>query len=726
MTKPVNEKGNKENSLSVNLTRQILSDEPITLPEQDKLNRDDFAKHIADSLLLYENKSCLIVSINGHWGIGKTSLLNLIEGYLKNPADIVQKPIVVRFNPWNISTTDQLIAMLFHEIRTALVRSDKVKNAEQIAKLLGILGAILTVGQLSPVGNQYFTLGADLAKKAKSKIVEMSKKSLNEIKEEINKLLSINNGRIIILIDDADRLDQDSMTLLFRVIRLNADFKNVTYILTFDRNIVIEMLEREQPGHGSDYLEKIVQLSIDMPEPEKTRVLKVLDEGLIEYLNEYSSTDKHWEKLVIDGRFRDYFNDIRQVKRFLNGLNINYHRVTEEVDITDFMGLEAIRIFAPRAYDGIRLNKEILTRLSTAGHFGQSENIDKTREILEQIFNPFPKKNKEGIELPESKRLAEVVKSTSRILFPQLSRIYSNTIYSQDHENIWRKNKRICSKEIFDKYFLLGVPVDELSDAEIQLIVEKSNNRLSFFEALDDLFNRKLGVRFLERVDDFVEKIPSKNIEQSIEAIFDVGDKIGIQPRMMLQVGADLQAASVIYRLLKQVPTKQRENILRNTIKTSKTVFLPVYFVATISHDKDALQEMSFSAEDMETFHSDCINLIKKAAKESTLSKLPNLGYVLYRWLEWGNEADVKDYVQNLVQTKEGLIDFLVGMSTEILSDYGERRRNIRREDIKKFIDISIIEPNVNALKEQDEWEMLDNIQKEVVNIFLNPKDDPF
>ena len=68
---------------------------------------------------------------------------------------------------------------------------------------------------------------------------------------------------MIIFVDDIDRLDIDSMLSMFRLIRLNADFINTIYILSFDRQVAIELLESEQKKFGRKYLEKIIQVPFD-------------------------------------------------------------------------------------------------------------------------------------------------------------------------------------------------------------------------------------------------------------------------------------------------------------------------------------------------------------------------------------------------------------------------------------------------------------------------------
>lgn len=183
----------------------LLVDEPITLKEQDRLDRNKFAEQFAQTLLGHRGNSCLITALHGPWGSGKSSLLNIIENQLKSSSS-TDDYIIIRFNPWNISSLDQLITMFFHELKVAIEGRQRFNvDSGKTAKLLDIFSGILMVSTLSPVGSQYFAVGAEAVKKASGIIKNTRTKSLVEIKSQLDKELSKTAKRIFILIDDIDR-----------------------------------------------------------------------------------------------------------------------------------------------------------------------------------------------------------------------------------------------------------------------------------------------------------------------------------------------------------------------------------------------------------------------------------------------------------------------------------------------------------------------------------------
>ena len=703
----------------------ILIDEPITTAEQDRLNRKLFAGHFAETLIQHTRPSCLISALYGPWGSGKSSLLNLIENYIQEKS-IPGDQIVIRFNPWNISSLDQLLAMFFHELKVA-VQGKKHDNriTDTTVKLIDVFGGILTVGQLSPIGNQYFSIGAEVTKKIGGTIKDTQTKSLDEIKNELNTNLKKIIKRIFIIIDDIDRLDADAIKLLFRMIRLNADFENVTYLLAFDHAIVEDILNDEQPKHGKEYLEKIIQLPIHIPNIDEATLISILVEELDAFIRKHGEEkfDQHlWRILISQGRFFKLFRTIRDVVRYVNGLWLNYAIIKDEVNMVDFMALEVIRVFAPNSYSLIRRNKSIFIRLNTRGSLEQDEQIDVTKQILEQIFTS----NEEELNKPIIKeKRSEIIKDVCRVMFPQLDRIYSNMTYSAQSEMAWRQQKRICSEDVFDKYFLLGVPKGEISDEEMRATLARNENHLSFVEAIKEIFDNNLGKRFFELFEDYLSIIPEDKTEEAIVALFELEAQIVSVPREMLGIDTELQSARIIHLLLLKIRDKEsRKKVLINAIERSTKIFQPVHFISLISPEGDAeslrnrsLVELELSEEDLAELQQLCIEKIKEQAESGELSKSPHLGMLLFRWIHWGDETEVKAWVEGLVATDRGLLDLLVGFSTEVISSDRGRFKNINRQNIETFVDIKQIEEKVYKIIE-DKIE-LSELERECVDAFL-------
>lgn len=88
----------------------ISPDLPIMKSSEDKLNRESFAKSLANVILQSAFPTSFTVGLYGAWGSGKTSLLNMvIEQIERSSTDVV----ILRFNPWLCSDPKQLVIQFF-------------------------------------------------------------------------------------------------------------------------------------------------------------------------------------------------------------------------------------------------------------------------------------------------------------------------------------------------------------------------------------------------------------------------------------------------------------------------------------------------------------------------------------------------------------------------------------------------------------------------------------
>ncbi len=693
---------------------KILTDAPITTAKQDRLNRLKFAQRFATTLMTYDDPSCLISALYGSWGSGKSSLLNLIEDKLVK-AQIKRDFIIVRFNPWNTSNIDQLIATFFHELKVA-VQGKNNKNIlkDNTGELLNILSGILSIGKLSPIGSQYFEVSSEAITKVNKLI---NNKTLADIKTDIEKNLLRIAKRIFVFIDDIDRLDQDSLRLLFKMIRLNADFKNMTYILAFDPSIVGQLLDNEQQSHGMEYLEKIIQLPVEIPAIDESVIVEILTHELDKRIvipNQSKFDQKLWRELVFTGKFFKYFRTVRDVVRYVNSLSLNYPIIANNVNMVDFMGIEAIKIYSRDSYNVIRNSKSVFEQLSIDSN-PRAEIVDEAKNVLDKIFH-F-EQNGESLE---SGRRKELIKTTCQVLFPQTDRIYKNWTYGSSDRATWRKQKRICDPDIFDNYFLLGVPKGQISDEAIRLVISGSNDLTKLKKQLRAIFNKKLGTRFLLTLTDYLDVVPQENIKIIITSIFEAENVIAHEPHESFAISADFEAARIIYLLLCKLPNKDvRKKTLVEILNSTSHIYLPVRVVSIILNDgKEAADKLEWNPEDIQELKTIIVTKLKDFAKSGKLTESPHLGMLLYTWREWGIENEVKKYVEQISSYDEGVLNLLVGFTSEVISD--TRHLEIDKKDIQVFIDPKILETRIKSIEASKKE--VTPLQKEAIDAFKSSK----
>ena len=94
----------------------FYSDKPISAPTEDQLKRSGCAKLLAHALSNLESQDTFTVGLFGKWGCGKTSIVNMALSELEKAQQEFppnEQMIVVHFEPWNFSDTNQLLTQFF-------------------------------------------------------------------------------------------------------------------------------------------------------------------------------------------------------------------------------------------------------------------------------------------------------------------------------------------------------------------------------------------------------------------------------------------------------------------------------------------------------------------------------------------------------------------------------------------------------------------------------------
>ena len=246
------------------------ADRPITGAADDQLARAHLAHHVADQVVGYHDSACLVVGIYGPWGSGKSSVLNLVDERIRTLTHGTQsQPIIVRFNPWNFASVDQLVSMFLREIRLAIQQGAGQAIGEKIGPLLTMLGEVLSAGAAIPTLEPAGIMGKLLVRSGQ--VLNKESRTLEKIRADLDDAMRSLGKRLVIMIDDLDRLESINILLILRMVRLNADLPNTIYLMAFDRDVVVKTLQNVQAGiNGQDYLDKIVQVGIDIPRSSET------------------------------------------------------------------------------------------------------------------------------------------------------------------------------------------------------------------------------------------------------------------------------------------------------------------------------------------------------------------------------------------------------------------------------------------------------------------------
>ena len=385
----------------------IINDEPITNPSKDLYHYDSLAYEIARCISAADaSNSSFTISINGLWGSGKTSLINLIENCIdKESVNNLNTPTFVRFNPWHFESQEQLLTGFFQLLKEALLgRTDWLKDTER--KALGETlsrystsisfpsiteAASLLTGPLQGIiasGNIFSKIIVKILSAAVGRYFTNSI-SLDKMKATIDGYLRKRETNIVVVIDDIDRLSDSEICLIFKLVTLTASFPHIVYLLAFDRAVVEKALCNLQRDDGAGYLDKIIQLSIEMPRLSSSDISQQINliVSNLQKRSPFSFEDQTHLSNVLTRIVSPLICAPRDICRIKNCAETNSARLHGDICVADLIALSTIQTLLPDLYSWLWDNaRAIFNESRTRNETGLKHQLreDLNRQLCQQ------------------------------------------------------------------------------------------------------------------------------------------------------------------------------------------------------------------------------------------------------------------------------------------------------------------------------------------------------
>jgi predicted KAP-like P-loop ATPase len=708
---------------------EILGDSPINHKGEDALDRSGYAEHIAKGILKWKSKESLCLALHGPWGSGKTSLINMCLEIIKEQAtslDYKEKPIIVRFQPWVISGHEQLIRTFISELRKALKKPDLSKYAHEAAEKLEVYERLFDYASWLPVpGRGYIEKLRDslkFLKKSAQAVQKDIEDDLESNKQKICDALRKLQAPVIVTIDDVDRLTSEEIRQLFQLIKAVADFPNTIYLLAFDHLLVEKALEPFQRGSETRYLEKIVQLDFEVPNPSRSKLTSVLWAGIDQVIKTIPSEkyeQKRWNEVKF-GPLPALFRNIRDVKRFLNSVNFIHPIVQNEVSPVDVLIIEAIHVFAPDLYKAIRDNKEYLLS-DPAFDRGRSKNDEKDEWIKK-------------LPVMSSSQFREEIQELLILLFPEIDSVFNRHSWGDGFWEIWESNKRVCLSSYFEFYFKGTVAEGEISAKEVDNVI----NELDAFENLVLILkNYMVDGRVKKLLPKIENHFKQNHNRQSacnlIAAVFEAGDSLPLKPDGMMELPLDWLIDGTLYRVLKMFDIGERKGLIIDAIaQTKSAVLFPISLINYIWREWYPLKEDGKQKEKEEKLLTQietdeikgiALKLIRERNKNENFFKMCHLISILHDWTRWANIDEVKRWVADIVSDERKVPEFLGGCggfsgSATMGSHFATYKFKINPKHLEQFCDVQQLKSICEKiLGENPDW--LTDSYRGIVNIFI-------
>lgn len=691
---------------------------PITTKSEDTLGRADFATSLAVDLTNYSDRESIVVGLFGDWGDGKTSVKNMA---IEHANTLDTPPLILDFNPWQWSETGAIKDEFFRELCKLLglqfgdpiyakaadlleKYSKSIRGLSYLAEFSGVLTDALHLPAAAPITKSVIKrlieriVGpSDVSQTiAQLRDKNTDTRGAKELKNLIDSEFEKAGRNLIIFIDDIDRLSPEEVLSMLQFVKSTVNFPRTVYVLLTQRDYIIKAIaQRYEKEYAVQYLEKIIQIDLFLPRPTPDAIKKYFNEQIQKTFDNYISNVQgdphHWNNLYLNGIER-FFNNIRDVHRFLNSIQFTLGQVTNkgvlEVNDADFIAIETLRVFQPAVYQAVQTEKESLTSIKgpdwRSRIDGDSKEAQLLKRLLQKVNGPLTDASKEI--------LCE--------LFPNIRESAGlSESFMESNDRL-----RIHSSNYFDRYFRLSIPSGEISEGEA-FTISNMRGEEKFQEAFDSLKTRGVffdGIHRLRKVAAHVQYREIANL--AVAAINTMEKQL---PEIDRLSGLDDGVVILILDLVKiHQDSKLRYKVLSEIIGRTNSLFLAtdlVHFAGPSEEDNRYGREPALSGDEFESLKKDiCKKLYSAALEKSIFSKSMRdgrLDYVLYRWLEWSNDIPSDWYVPAL--TDPLLLEFLLegfiggtwstGIDGSVKNPVTSRSRSLQLKDLSKFSDIEKI-----------------------------------
>ena len=681
--------------------------------KEDRLGFRSVANVLASSLLTQATRHGLVVSIEGVWGSGKSSLVNLLADELKKVRE--QSPEIVRFEPWLVGERDGMLTELMSDLASAVEaieasekgQGEKVRDeAGQIAKNLREYGSKLSRGA-APIAHLYGALGGPggaLTGKALEAVGNLtdaqgSTKPLPRVKEGLTEGLRKLNRRIVVIVDDLDRLEPQEAAEVLRLIKAVADFPNVIYVLCYDPEIMADALGAAlSVDNGTAFLEKVVQVRFKVPQPEAFDLRRwFLDTCLAfhDSLAREQMADDQMQRLQsvcdVEG---ELLETPRDIVRVMNAVKLYWPPISDKVDYSDLVWLQLVKLENKELYSWIEHYIVEYSALSQGASINEAERISFAKELAKHVTSDI-------VESPRTywtlKRFIPGIKLGENI--EDKNRLFN--VGDEAEISSFEANRRLGSPQHSRYYFAFSKPAGALEDSDLYSFISSAGAGEDLEHLCTALIQEKRpqgGTKFdllIDRLNRIAEtRLPDNAVSPILMALANFMDEASLESgKGDWGVRWPWRSATRLFKkLVVKLIGANRSQIIHEVFASGRAIgwlmseLIRDEIFAHGRHGQRAVPEDDrlFSDEELD----EAIGLLLERFKSTDRNRIidtPEVLNLMYGWLQAGDEAGVVEWVREQQTTDVGFLTLLVACRGWLQSD--KTYYPLNRRDLKHFMD---------------------------------------
>jgi predicted KAP-like P-loop ATPase len=669
----------------------VSDDLPIVSPSDDKFGLDAFASTIATSIADMQASSGVVLAVNGKWGSGKSSAINLIKHHLAGLVDRGYIAIVT-FNPWWFAGADALTLLFLQELNRAIGPSLPTRVRRSLSRLgRGISAAGALAGALAnlklPGLGSVISGATDWVGRA-----SREERTVDEEHRQVAEALAKQPKRFLVVIDDIDRLNPDDALTIFRLVKSVGRLPNVIYLLAFDRQVAERIVSEHFPSEGPSYLEKIIQGAFEIPPPGPDILREQAITGAAEILGNPP------EAAVV--RFLNIFQDVvvptirtpRDVVRLKSQLATTWPAVARNVDRADFLAITAIQLAEPKIYEAIREHPGDLC--GTPSHRGQRDpNIAERYDALLCLAN-------------RTERERDRLRVALRRLFPRLDSVWSNVSHSSTDQ--WRRDRLLASRDHFPSYFAFSVSEATLPADQVQTLIDKADDPVFVQEAFRQALTRRrrtgstLAALLLEELRVYAADVDVTKVGSLVSTLFELADELDVASDELhgFRIGdnplrLNWLLDSLVHERFQQ---PERERIYEVAMGTASLGWSCRFAERCVGYfkpreDGHDLGEAIVSEPVADAFRIAAIKKLQLAAKDGSLALRTDLSGLMFAWQRLNNDvSEVRAWTNQALESDAFVLALTKAVPSDAwtqgigLDEMGDRvARRIARVDLAPF-----------------------------------------
>lgn len=661
------------------------ADKPIVSKEGDLLGRSTFSSKLAKAIYEYNDDSGLVIGLFGKWGTGKTSVINMAEEELLRLSKTDDnKPLIVKFSPWNYSDQDNLISLFFHSLNNKIQNSGNKKIKDTLGNLfknysdaVDGLAVIPTIGPvLAPVLKTLLKVTGDNFTKAPD---------LDESKEKLKKALLEISSKIVVVIDDIDRLNNSQIRDIFQLVKQVGDFPNVIYVLLMDREVVSSALKEVHNIDGNEYLDKIIQVPFEIPDISKEKLYSILQKkikNVYENLPIKVKIDQTYMRYVLDDCVYPYVKTLRYVNRIINIFQFKYGALYEETAFEDMLALTTIEVKEPKLYKWIYDNKDNVCGGVNHAFFKLKNKDISYCTLYENEFNA------NGI-------YSNAAINFLKTIFPTFADDINEHVYKYVNKDDTRAGMRISHEEKFDLYFSFDLEAVQVS----RKIIDESIHDYDKEQLIETIknINKSGEIRYyLEELKSLTEYVPNDRLHLLSSVIISLIGEFKDEKRDEI---FSLSANNLIYCILNDFfkrfsDSSEGYEIIKSSLEKADKDSIGEFAIiinrielsyARLVGTSEKEYDQIISLDKLENLENVYVKKVKEILKDEPISDINEFYMALYLWECFDKESAYK-YLNNLFKDDINKIKFICSMAEEWTNTDNEMGWSFSSNRYEKYI----------------------------------------